>query len=283
MMIDKVDLVMWAKNGASCLPEVLSRIDRVIPHENVCHKILVDDHSTDRTVEIAEDFNWAVYENPAGGISSAANEALRHVDRDFFVSIEQDVILSKDWWGKIPTYMEDPAVACAQGIRVPTRPVLRLLDEWQYGDPGKRRSLVSMDNNLFRTKVVRLVGGFPKICPVCTDTVLMRKIQSETPYKWVIDPDVVSLHLREDLKGLVEHQYKLSYMCARTPYCSENEKQSLAVMFRILLTSPIRALQIAFRRNCPDVVWAYPLIRLYQLNIDLNWRRRANPSASKRS
>ncbi len=52
-MIGKVDLVMWAKNGASCLPEVLSRIDRVIPHENMCHKILVDDHSTDRTVEIA--------------------------------------------------------------------------------------------------------------------------------------------------------------------------------------------------------------------------------------
>ncbi len=229
-----------------------------------------------------EDFNWTVYANPGGGISSGANEALRHVDRDFFISIEQDVILSEKWWDKIPRYMDDPSVACAQGIRVPTQPVLRLLDEWQYGDPKKRSSLVSMDNNIFRTKVVRSMGGFPRICPVCTDTVLMRRIQSETPYRWVIDPDVVSLHIRDDLKATVEHQYKLSYMCARTPYCSEVEKHDLAVMFRIFLTSPIRALEIAIKKGCPNIIWAYPLIRLYQLNIDLAWSKQAKPSTLKR-
>ena len=281
-MVDKVDLVMWTKNGESYLPEVLTRIDQVIPHENICHKILVDDHSTDRTVEISEDFDWTIYTNPKGGIPSGANEALRHVDRDFFVSIEQDIILSKKWWDKIPKYMENPSVGCAQGVRVPTQPVLRLLDEWQYGSPEKRKSLVSMDNNIFRSKVVRSLGGFPKICPVCTDTVLMKKMLSETPYKWVIDTDVTSLHVRDDLKATVKHQYKLSYMCARTPYCSENEKHSIAVMFRIFLTSPIRALQIAIKKNCPTIIWVYPLIRLHQLNIDLSWRRQAKFSISKR-
>jgi len=59
-MIDNVDLVMWTKNGEAFLPEVLTRIEKVIPHENICHKILVDDQSTDRTVEIAEDFNWSI-------------------------------------------------------------------------------------------------------------------------------------------------------------------------------------------------------------------------------
>jgi glycosyltransferase involved in cell wall biosynthesis len=51
-MIGKVDLVMWAKNGENVLPTVLKRIDEVIPQENICYKILVDDHSTDRTTEI---------------------------------------------------------------------------------------------------------------------------------------------------------------------------------------------------------------------------------------
>ena len=266
---------MWTKNGEALLPAVLKQIDRVIPHEHVCHRILVDDHSIDRTVEIARDFNWSVYANPNGGIPSGANEALRHVDRDFFISIEQDIILSRNWWDSIPRYMDDPTVACAQGIRVPTRPVLRLLDEWQYGAPEKRKSLVSMDNNIFRTSVVRSLGGFPRVCPVCTDTVLMQRIQLETPYKWVIDPSVVSLHVRNDLEALVEHQYKLSYMCARTQYCAKPGKQSVALLSRILLTSPFRALQIAFKRNCPDVVWVYPLVRLYQLSIELNYRKQA--------
>jgi glycosyltransferase involved in cell wall biosynthesis len=275
-LIDKVDLVMWTKNGATCLPEVLARIDQVIPHENVCHKILVDDHSTDRTVEIAKGFNWDIYLNPRGGIPSGANEALAHVDRDFFVSVEQDIILLRDWWDKLSKYMEDPSVACAQGVRVPTDPVLRLLDEWQSGTPEQRRLQVSMDNNIFRTRVVRSLGGFPEICPVCADTALMKKMRSQTGYKWIIDPDVISLHMRNGLRASVEHRYKLINMCAGTPYCANNEKPKVVAVFRVFLTSPIRALQIALKKNCPDVLWAYPLLRLYQLNISLSLGRQTN-------
>jgi glycosyltransferase involved in cell wall biosynthesis len=273
MLIRKVDLVMWAKNGEAYLPEVLPRIDRAIPNENICHRILVDDHSIDRTVEIARDFNWTVYTNPKGGIPSAANEALKHVDCDFFVSIEQDVLLVKDWWDKIAKYVEDPSVACAQGIRVHMEPTLRLLDEWQFDVLKRKRSLSSMDNNIFRTKVVRFLGGFPQSCPVCADTILMKRILSETHCKWIIDTDVISLHMRVGLKASVEHHYKMISACARTPLCSENEKPPISSVFRILLTSPIRALQIAFAKKSPDIVWAYPLLRLYHLNAGLRWRK----------
>jgi glycosyltransferase involved in cell wall biosynthesis len=88
---------MWAKNGERFLPLVLSRISQVIPDENVNQKIFVDDHSTDRSREIASEFNWIVYPNLKGGIPNGANEALRHVTSEFFVSIEQDIILAKDW------------------------------------------------------------------------------------------------------------------------------------------------------------------------------------------
>ena len=282
-MVGKVDLVMWAKNGEASLPEVLLQIDKVIPHENICHKTLVDDHSVDQTVKIAQDFNWAVYTNPGRGVSSGANEALRHADRDFFVSIEQDIILSKKWWDRIPKHMEDPSVACAQGIRVPTQPVLRLLDEWQSDVLGKKPPLVSIDNNIFRTKVVRSMGGFPKTCPICTDMILMKKISSETSYKWVIDSSVISLHLRNDLKASLEHQYKMGYLCARTPYCMYEETPSIGVNLRILLTSPIRALQIALKRKYPNIIWAYPLLRLYQLNIALSWRKASGYAPLKNS
>jgi len=269
---------MWAKNGEACLPEVLRRIHKVIPNESVCHRILVDDHSTDRTVEIAHDFNWDIYTNPRNGIPSAANEALKHVDRNFFVSIEQDVLLTKDWWDKIPTYIENPSVACAQGIRVHMDPTLRLLDEWQFVVLRRKRLLSSMDNNIFRTKVVRVLGGFPQSCPVCTDTILMKRILSETRCKWIIDAEVISLHMRAGLKASVEHHYRMISACARTQLCAENEKPPISSLFRIFLTSPVRAIQIAFAKNSPNIVWAYPLLRLYQLNIGLKWRNAGIPT-----
>jgi glycosyltransferase involved in cell wall biosynthesis len=275
LAVDKVDIVMWTKNGAAYLPKVLAQIDKVIPKDHVCHKIMVDDHSTDGTPEIAKSFGWTVYPNPHGGIPSGANEALSHVDQEFFVSIEQDVILAKDWWVKISKHLEDPTVACAQGIRVPTDPVLRLLDMWQYGDPAKRASNISMDNNLFRTAVVRSVGGFPNVCRVCTDTVLMKTIHAKTPYRWVIDLEVVSDHIRSDFRGAVEHQYKLNDLCSKTKYCAPSQIGSLPKMFRILLTSPIRALQIAVKKNCPKVLYAYPLIRYYQVTAEVKWRKQS--------
>jgi hypothetical protein len=97
----------------------------------------------------------------------------------------------------------------------------------------------------------------------------MKKITNETAYRWLIDSDVISLHVRNKLKSSLDHQYKKGYLCARTPYCIHDEYPSVAVNLRILLTSPIRALQIALKRNYPNIIWAYPLLRLYQLNIAL--------------
>lgn len=60
-MIGKVDLVMWAKNGAPMLPTVLRRVEEVIPHEAMNKKIFADDHSTDGSASIAEDFGRLVF------------------------------------------------------------------------------------------------------------------------------------------------------------------------------------------------------------------------------
>jgi len=267
-MIGKVDLVMWAKNGENVLPTVLKRIDEVIPHEVVCHKILVDDHSTDRTTEIAKEFNWNVYPNPKTGIPSGANEALKHVDQDFFISVEQDVVLAKDWWEKIPPHMNDNKVAVAQGIRMSTEPTLRKLDEYVYSrlksnvDPI--RFGVSMDNNIFKTKIIKQLGGFPSDCLVCTDTILMKKIIYETPYKWVIDVNVVSDHIRQSIKTHIKHKYTLTKLCANSHYCV-NEAGPLLTNLKLFLTSPIRASIIAYKKRCPQILYVYPAIRYEKL------------------
>jgi glycosyltransferase involved in cell wall biosynthesis len=93
-LIGKVDLVMWTKNGQATLPTVLKQIAKVIPSEFVNKKIISDDGSTDYTVEIAKSFGWSVFSNEGQGISDGANTALKHVESEYFISFEQDLILN---------------------------------------------------------------------------------------------------------------------------------------------------------------------------------------------
>lgn len=54
--MEKIDIVIWAKNGALTLPLVLKRVEEVIPSEVIGKKIFVDEHSTDVSASIGKDF-----------------------------------------------------------------------------------------------------------------------------------------------------------------------------------------------------------------------------------
>ena len=121
--MEKVDLVMWTKNGAETLPSVLTRISEIIPDRSVNEKIVVDDRSSDHTRKIAESFGWTVVFNEGKGISDGANTALKHVTAEYFISFEQDLLLARCWWDKIPPYLNNPKVAAASGMRFADKPV----------------------------------------------------------------------------------------------------------------------------------------------------------------
>lgn len=256
-MIKKIDLVMWAKNGEKFLPLVLKRIDEVIPSEYINKKIFVDDSSTDRTVDIARNFNWTVYKNPANGIASGVEEALRHVECEYFVSAEQDVLLAKDWWEKVPPYVEEKNVACSQGIRISIDPTLRALEEYAINE--RRTINVSIDNNIFKTKAVKTLGKIPRGCPVCVDSAIMKQIIWTTPYKWVTNAQVVSMHLsRDSIWNYLRHYRRLSKMCKKTIYCtvggvsfSKSLNPKFRSIIRIFIASPLRGLQLAVMKNMP--------------------------------
>jgi len=259
----KIDVVMWSKNAGINFERVLERIDQVLPCELIDRKILVDDCSIDDTRDVAEDYNWQIFCNPSGGISSGANYALSKVTSPFFMSVEQDVLLNKEWWPHISRYMNDRNVAVAQGIRLSSEPTLRKLDEYKYTrlDPGLPKQFgVSIDNNLFRTDIIRALGGFPCDCPTCTDTILMKKLLRETPFKWVIDPTVISTHLRSSILSEAKHSYRLTKLCSMTENCVESKNPTLKVL-RIFLTSPLRACIVAYKKHSLKMLYVYPLIR----------------------
>lgn len=156
-MIEEVDLLMWTKNGERFLSKVLKQIGEVIPHKMINQKILVDDSSTDRTVSIAESFNWSVHTNEKGGMVNGIRQAFSYVETPFFVSVEQDVVLADNWWKIIPKLLEDSRVAVAQGARVPSHPVLGAI--YRYGMKRGTVGLNTIDNTIYNTEKIKEVGG----------------------------------------------------------------------------------------------------------------------------
>ena len=256
------DLVMWGKNGAKTLPQVLRRIDEVIPQEFVKNKIFVDDHSSDETVKIAKSFNWKVYENPLWGIAAGANEALRHVESPFFISIEQDLLLAKNWFDIIPKYMDDPKVVVAQGIRKFTNKVLRILDEYSIQSRLLSKAYYCIDNNIFRTRFFREIEGFPAQDKIGVDVALFNIVQ-KSKYKWVVDENVISDHIRDSIIQHIRHRYR-TVMLSET--VRRNARQAgLMKHVRLFATSPLRAFQLTVRKRCPQVFFVYPILRLAML------------------
>ena len=234
---------MWTRNGESSLPQVLTRIDEAIPAENVHRKILIDDHSIDRTVEIAKDFAWETYKNPKTGVLSGANEAVRRVDCPFFVSVEQDILVAKNWWKKISKYMEDPTVAVAQGVRIATQPVMRKIDKYAIIRDDLRHT--SLDNNMCRTAVVRKFACYGEA---------LKEWLNDVGLKWVIDRTVVSDHIRDSVSQSILHDYMMTAHHSGSPRILD--------LARLFVSSPIRAADIARKEKCVEALVVYPADRL---------------------
>jgi len=276
----KVDLVMWTKNGERTLNPVLNRINQIIPTEFVNQRLIVDDKSVDNTVKIAKSNGWEVYSNIGTGISAGANTALKHVETPFFCSFEQDLLLAPNWWNRISKNIEGKDVAAAEGIRLVNKPSgLRALE--LYGITKYRKILnnpkgynykkfleassygPTLDNTMYKTQILHEMGGFP-ILPnfgAGTDSLLSKKIRDNN-FKWLIDYNVVSTHLRKSLRDEINHRL----WCGKTfPIINQtfySQKITLASLLLRLAFSPLRALEIVLKMKNPSITYIYPIMRL---------------------
>lgn len=268
-MIDKTDLVMWTKNGSEILPSVLKRINEVIPEEFIGSRIIVDDRSADNTRKIAESFGWQVFLNEGTGISDGANTALKHVVSEYFISFEQDLLLARDWWQKIPEYLSDPKIAVASGVRLPNQPlVVRKIQEYsmeRQQRKGKVESFLygkTLDNTIYKTRVIRTLGGFPKLTiSAGVDNILAQEVHANN-FEWKVDYTVRSTHLRKDLKQELAHYYWYGTCYSTLSPMLFKRNVNLKSLVSRLFFSPLRGLDIAVRKKAPQAVYVYPLIRL---------------------
>ena len=284
----KLDLVMWTFNGEKTLSDVLSRINKVIPRENVNQRFIVDDGSTDNTVKIAKKFGWNVLSNEGKGISDGANTAFKHVETDYFCSFEQDVLLPPDWWTKISNLIigkKDIAAACGLCF-VPKNNFCFGIEQYSFsrrnvdfhGGFGK-----TLGATIWDSKILMKLGGFPKLKFAGQDTLLLTMIDFYG-YSWRVAYDTHCLHLHSGgLKGEFKRHFFYGESIPQTTnravkLFSFYKKEKLVTFFKRFIKSPISSVRIVMKTHDPRVMISYPVTRLGWLLGYIKGRKEVNVS-----
>jgi glycosyltransferase involved in cell wall biosynthesis len=269
----KIDLTIWTLNSAKTLPFTLMSIEKAIPRERVNQKLMVDGHSTDETQNIGKQFGWKVIDAEKVGIPHQANQALEMVNTEVFASFEHDIILNRNWFQAIMRHLlSDPQVAVAQGVRLATNPVFKKIEEFCL-ERNIRYS--SIDNNLYRTELIRSIGGFDFRFPISCDRNLQDRVR-KAGYKWIIDKTVVSDHIRGDVLESANHVYELS------KFVDHPDCPSMSSVLSKFMFSPIRGVEISIKKECPQALVVYPYWRFMLLKSSLKMlQNRSKPEVMR--
>ncbi len=116
--MDAVDVVLLTKNSERALVKCLKSVYSNVP---VHQLIIVDSYSTDDTHKILKDFNDK-YHNvkivfDRGTRASARQKGIQHVQTEWFLFVDSDVVLSKNWFQKATANI-DPKVGAIWGTEI---------------------------------------------------------------------------------------------------------------------------------------------------------------------
>lgn len=186
-----ISVLIPTYNGAKTIGEVLKSVFSQNYEGNI-EVIVVDDHSTDNTLEIAKKFPVTIIENTANrGLARSVNNGVMKAGYDVICIIHEDVILTDTEWFKklVPYLMEDD-------IAIVTSPVIlpkniydsfgfweKALFSWEVNaTPDNSVTTLNYSdgkNDIFKKDVFLKFGGFDgdTYRVACEDVDLSKRLQ----------------------------------------------------------------------------------------------------------
>ena len=192
-----IDVVLLTKNSEYLLEQCLAAVYENVPIKNL---IIVDGFSTDRTMKIINKAN-EVHGNVKlvkvnGSRGRAREKGIQQVSTEWFMFVDSDVILGRDWFKKAEKNVEKN-VGAVWGINIDLVPNVkdkRIL---------KLQSIIArlcfslrggMHDTLIRRQAVEGIR-IPEQLHAYEDTYIMNWIKKKG-YKTVIGDDIYCLHFK---------------------------------------------------------------------------------------
>ncbi|MGD0645215.1 MAG: glycosyltransferase family A protein [Candidatus Bathyarchaeia archaeon] len=116
--MEPVDVAILTMNSGRMLRECINSVYRNVPVNNL---IIIDGHSTDSTAEIVKEFQEkygnVTFVQEKGTRATARQKAIQMVKSDWFIFVDSDVILSRNWFAEAEKLVKDD-VGAIWGIEI---------------------------------------------------------------------------------------------------------------------------------------------------------------------
>jgi len=120
----EIDYIIPTWNSGKTIKKCL---EALTAYGNPNQIIIVDNYSTDDTIEIAKSYGCKIiYDKKSLG--SARKKGLKSASTEWIGFVDSDVVISKEWYNKITRYIED-RVGAIQGKKLPVREPFRKIEK----------------------------------------------------------------------------------------------------------------------------------------------------------
>jgi glycosyltransferase involved in cell wall biosynthesis len=207
-----------AKKISRCLEALLSQSLR--PHEI----IVVDGHSTDKTVEMAQKYPVKVFFEDIGTRAGANNIGIENAEGDFISFTDADCIPDRNWLRNLIKEFDSGIVGVGGAVKnigdSPWEASINLAVNSFLGSAQSvqgrvfesRRKVTSISgcNSMYRKEALAQVGGFDNSLPTAEDTELNRRLRKIGDLIYTPDAFIVHNHTR-GLKDFAKRTYQYGY------------------------------------------------------------------------
>lgn len=235
-----ISIIVPVLNGEKHISICLESITRLSYPKNDFEVIIVDNGSSDKTVDIIKSFqrdqniDIKLYFQKIKSSYAARNLGIKNAKGDIIVFTDADCIVYEDWLANIVNYFSDKTVGGVAGEILPASGN-SIIEKYSIdeGVLSQRRTFNSKflpyaqtANAAYRKELFNQIGYFDEVISG-GDADYSWRVQLETDYKIVFAEDAIVLHRhRTDLKGLFKQRFKhgYGYVLIRNKYRSYQDK-----------------------------------------------------------
>ena len=192
-----IDVVVLTKDSEHLLDKCLASIYKNVPVKNL---IIIDGFSTDRTLKIinkTKEAHGNVKVLKVGGSRARARErGIQHVSTDWFMFVDSDVVLGRDWFRKAEKNVKSD-VGAIWGVNIDVIPNMKAKHVLKLQSLVARQCFGlrgGMHDTLIRREAVKDIR-IPEELHAYEDSYIINWIKAKG-YKTVVGEDVYCLHFK---------------------------------------------------------------------------------------
>jgi len=214
----KVTLYVPCYNAEKYISECLEGVlKQTYPLDEI---LIVDDGSTDKTVEIASKYPVRIIQHEVNkGLATARNTGFKNAKSEYVASLDADCVPEPDWLKKLMENFTEEGIAGVGGKLI-EKYTNTLVNKWRavhmkqnHGD----NKIINPDyifgsNNVFKRSAVEDIGYYNENYRTNYEDVDLSNRLKERGYKLVYEPEAKVYHLLKDtLSSLLDRGWRWGY------------------------------------------------------------------------